>query len=149
MLRVRARIPALLLGRGFAVGAIVADSLSRVGLRFVGRALLRVGGRCAFLRRGLVRPRIGLVAAAAAAAARSSAARRRSATRALLRAAARRARRLAARGTASTDIYETGKAMVHGEYWSARARSPIKQGSRIRVVKLDGLNIEVEAETEG
>lgn len=51
-------------------------------------------------------------------------------------------------GAASTDIHKGGKVMVHGEYWSAYSRSPIEQGSKVRVVKMDGLNIEVETVSE-
>ena len=51
-------------------------------------------------------------------------------------------------GTASTDIEEQGKVMVLGEYWRAHSGTPIEQGSRIRVVKVDGLNVEVELTEE-
>ena len=52
-------------------------------------------------------------------------------------------------GIASTDIDKTGKVMVHGEYWSAHSIAPIGKGARIRVVGIDGLNLEVEqAENE-
>ncbi len=51
-------------------------------------------------------------------------------------------------GTASTDVHKDGKVMVHGEYWRAHSRSPIEQGSRVRVVKMAGLNIEVEIVSE-
>ena len=53
---------------------------------------------------------------------------------------------IGARGVASTDVGAGGKVRVHGEYWSARSRAPIKEGSRVRVVGLDGLELEVEAE---
>ena len=49
-------------------------------------------------------------------------------------------------GTASTDIDGQGKVMVHGEYWHAHSHSPISKGSRVRVVKMDGLDLEVESE---
>ncbi len=51
-------------------------------------------------------------------------------------------------GTASTDIHKDGKVMVHGEYWRAHSRNPIEQGSRVQVVKMAGLNIEVEIVSE-
>ena len=51
-------------------------------------------------------------------------------------------------GTASTEVFETGKVMVHGEYWAAHSNQAIPQGSRVRVVQLDGLNLEVESENE-
>ena len=47
-------------------------------------------------------------------------------------------------GTASTDIHESGKVMVHGEYWGAHSRNPIADGAKVRVVDLDGLKLEVE-----
>ena len=51
-------------------------------------------------------------------------------------------------GTASTDIDIHGKVMVHGEYWQAHSQTPIPPGARIRVVKMDGLTLEVETENE-
>jgi len=47
-------------------------------------------------------------------------------------------------GTAATDIHHDGKVMVHGEYWNASAERPIPAGAHVRVVKVDGLKIEVE-----
>lgn len=49
-------------------------------------------------------------------------------------------------GTASTDIHETGKVMVHGEYWSAYSTVPIGKGKRIHVLGVEGLRLEVEEE---
>ena len=40
-----------------------------------------------------------------------------------------------------------GKVMVHGELWKARSDRPIKKGSKVRVVKVDGLVVTVEEET--
>ena len=34
--------------------------------------------------------------------------------------------------------------MVHGELWNASSERPIPAGARVRVVKLDGLKVEVE-----
>jgi membrane-bound serine protease (ClpP class) len=51
-------------------------------------------------------------------------------------------------GRASSFIDGNGKAMVHGEYWDAHAQTPIPLGTRIRVVKMDGLKLEVETEDE-
>ena len=51
-------------------------------------------------------------------------------------------------GTATTGIDTHGKVMVHGEYWQAHSQSPIPPGARIRVVKMDGLDLEVETENE-
>jgi len=47
-------------------------------------------------------------------------------------------------GSATTDIHETGKVMVHGEYWNAYSERPIPAGTRVRVIKVHGLKIEVE-----
>jgi len=49
-------------------------------------------------------------------------------------------------GTAVTDIHEAGKVMVHGEYWSAHSGIPIAQGRKVRVVRVEGLSVEVENE---
>ena len=51
-------------------------------------------------------------------------------------------------GTAATEIYKSGKVMVHGEYWGAHSRNPIEKGEKVRVVKLNGLDIEVEIVSE-
>jgi membrane-bound serine protease (ClpP class) len=54
------------------------------------------------------------------------------------------------KGTASTEIHETGKVMAHGEYWSAHSKTPIAKGKKIRVLGVEGLNLEVEeVEEEG
>ena len=47
-------------------------------------------------------------------------------------------------GTAKTDIHNDGKVLVHGEYWNASSNRPIPAGTRVRVVKVQGLKIEVE-----
>jgi membrane-bound serine protease (ClpP class) len=47
-------------------------------------------------------------------------------------------------GTATGEVHETGKVMVHGEYWNARSKTPIGKGSKVRVVGVDGLVVEVE-----
>jgi membrane-bound serine protease (ClpP class) len=47
-------------------------------------------------------------------------------------------------GVATTDIHEDGKVMVHGEYWNASSSQLIPAGSRVRVVKIEGLKVEVE-----
>jgi membrane-bound serine protease (ClpP class) len=51
-------------------------------------------------------------------------------------------------GTASTAVFDQGKVMVHGEYWAAHSNQAIPQGARVRVVQINGLNLEVESETE-
>ena len=47
-------------------------------------------------------------------------------------------------GIAKTDIYNEGKVLVHGEYWNASSTQRIPAGSRVRVVKVEGLKVEVE-----
>ncbi len=47
-------------------------------------------------------------------------------------------------GTSITDIGETGKVFVKGEYWHAMSDKFIKEGSRIKVVGVDGLLVKVE-----
>jgi membrane-bound serine protease (ClpP class) len=51
-------------------------------------------------------------------------------------------------GIAKTDIYHDGKVMVHGEYWNAVSTTPIPVGSKVRVVNVHGLRIQVEADKE-
>jgi membrane-bound serine protease (ClpP class) len=47
-------------------------------------------------------------------------------------------------GVAKTDIHTEGKVLVHGEYWNASSDLPIRAGSPVRVVKVEGLKVEVE-----
>ncbi|MBI4475212.1 MAG: nodulation protein NfeD [Acidobacteria bacterium] len=47
-------------------------------------------------------------------------------------------------GVAKTDIHNSGKVLVHGEYWNAYSQTPIPAGANVRVVKLQGLKLEVE-----
>lgn len=51
-------------------------------------------------------------------------------------------------GEAKTRIHEEGSVQVAGELWSARSRSPIGAGRRVRVKGRDGFVLEVEAESE-
>jgi membrane-bound serine protease (ClpP class) len=51
-------------------------------------------------------------------------------------------------GISSTPVYKDGKVMVHGEYWGAHSSNPIEPGVKTRVVKIDGLQIEVEPVSE-
>jgi membrane-bound serine protease (ClpP class) len=48
------------------------------------------------------------------------------------------------RGVAKTDIHTSGKVLVHGEIWNASSKNPIPSGSNVRVVKVQGLKLEVE-----
>jgi len=47
-------------------------------------------------------------------------------------------------GEARTPIHRDGTVFVGAEMWSARSEQPIAQGARVRVVRLDGLVVEVE-----
>jgi len=47
-------------------------------------------------------------------------------------------------GEASTDIFETGKVFVHGEYWNARSIAQINKGDRIKVVQVNSMLLTVE-----
>jgi membrane-bound serine protease (ClpP class) len=47
-------------------------------------------------------------------------------------------------GDVSLALDPVGKVFVHGEYWNAYARTPIPAGARVRVVRIDGKNLEVE-----
>jgi len=51
-------------------------------------------------------------------------------------------------GVAYTDLEPTGKVLVRGELWTARAALRIPQGTRIRVRDLDGLTLQVESAPE-
>lgn len=48
------------------------------------------------------------------------------------------------RGRAKTDLDPAGSVFVHGELWQARAGQGIKQGQRVRVVAVNGMELEVE-----
>ena len=47
-------------------------------------------------------------------------------------------------GVAKTDLEPSGKVLVHGELWDARARQPIAKGARVRVREVEGLTLVVE-----
>ncbi|HOD34617.1 MAG TPA: nodulation protein NfeD [Syntrophales bacterium] len=49
---------------------------------------------------------------------------------------------------AVTDVGEEGKVFLKGEYWNAFSSSPIKKDSRVRVVAIRGLVLEVEPSGE-
>lgn len=59
--------------------------------------------------------------------------------------AAMPARMIGLTGQALTDIAREGRVMVQGEYWWARARTPIAQGESICVVGINGMLLEVES----
>jgi membrane-bound serine protease (ClpP class) len=47
-------------------------------------------------------------------------------------------------GVAKTDILNDGRVLVHGEYWNASSMQRIPAGARVRVVRVEGLKVEVE-----
>jgi membrane-bound serine protease (ClpP class) len=47
-------------------------------------------------------------------------------------------------GLVKTPLAPRGKVMVHGELWNAVAAAPIEAGAAVRIVKADGLLLEVE-----
>lgn len=50
-------------------------------------------------------------------------------------------------GTALTEIGTQGKVQVHGEIWQASSSQTIESGNRVRVIRVEGLNIEVARES--
>jgi membrane-bound serine protease (ClpP class) len=51
-------------------------------------------------------------------------------------------------GVALSDIHKDGRVLMHGEYWNAFSATPIAAGSRVRVLQVHGLRLEVEPVTE-
>jgi membrane-bound serine protease (ClpP class) len=49
---------------------------------------------------------------------------------------------------AVTDVGEDGKVFLKGEYWKAVSPTPIKKGSRVKVVGIRGLTLEVDLSDE-
>jgi membrane-bound serine protease (ClpP class) len=47
-------------------------------------------------------------------------------------------------GVAQTDLAPSGQVLIRGEIWQARAGTPIPAGTRVRVLKLEGLTLTVE-----
>jgi len=47
-------------------------------------------------------------------------------------------------GIVKTDIIPEGKVFVHGELWKAISKNPIRAGTKVKVVKVEGLVVEVE-----
>lgn len=45
--------------------------------------------------------------------------------------------------TVRTPIEGRGKVFVHGEYWDARAEEPIPEGATVKIVRVDGLLLDV------
>jgi membrane-bound serine protease (ClpP class) len=51
-------------------------------------------------------------------------------------------------GEAVSDVGEEGKVFLKGEYWKAVSPVPIRKGSRVKVVGIRGLTLEVESSGE-
>ena len=49
-----------------------------------------------------------------------------------------------AEGKALTAISDTGKVKVRGEIWNARSATPVEKGKKVRVMKREGIVLEVE-----
>jgi membrane-bound serine protease (ClpP class) len=49
---------------------------------------------------------------------------------------------------AKTEIRKSGKVLVQGEVWNARSKDVIPEGASVRIVGVEGLLLEVEAESE-
>ncbi|HNV63778.1 MAG TPA: nodulation protein NfeD [Smithellaceae bacterium] len=47
-------------------------------------------------------------------------------------------------GQAMTDISPEGQVLFQGEYWIARSNVPIPKGSKVKILKVDGLKLTVE-----
>ena len=47
-------------------------------------------------------------------------------------------------GVASTDLTPEGKVFIHGELWNATSSRPIQQGEKVRVIRVEGLQLLVE-----
>jgi membrane-bound serine protease (ClpP class) len=47
-------------------------------------------------------------------------------------------------GVVKKSLEPEGKVFVHGELWNAVSRTPLKEGERVRVVRVAGLRLEVE-----
>jgi membrane-bound serine protease (ClpP class) len=59
---------------------------------------------------------------------------------------------LQSHGVVMADSTGDGWAQVHGELWQVRSGAPLQKGQRVRVVRIDGLTLDVEPElttTEG
>jgi membrane-bound serine protease (ClpP class) len=52
-------------------------------------------------------------------------------------------------GTAQTPLSPEGKVFVHGELWDASASSPVAQGGRVTVTRVDGLRLDVDPVSKG
>jgi membrane-bound serine protease (ClpP class) len=49
-----------------------------------------------------------------------------------------------AEAEAVTDIVGEGEVFLKGEYWKAISDRPIKKGAKVKIIKIDGLSLNVE-----
>ncbi|HET6489937.1 MAG TPA: nodulation protein NfeD [Syntrophales bacterium] len=54
---------------------------------------------------------------------------------------------IGAAGEAASEVFERGKVIIRGEYWDACSKTPIGKGRPVKVVRVNGLKIEVEEVT--
>jgi len=54
---------------------------------------------------------------------------------------------IGAAGEAASEVFERGKVIIRGEYWDACSKMPIAKGRPVKVVRVNGLKIEVEEVT--
>jgi membrane-bound serine protease (ClpP class) len=47
-------------------------------------------------------------------------------------------------GTAVAAVFEEGKVLIHGEYWSAVSDVPVAKGTKIRVIRVEHLKVRIE-----
>jgi len=47
-------------------------------------------------------------------------------------------------GEALSDLTPEGRVFIHGEYWNARSHSPVSRGSRVKVLAVRGMMLDVE-----
>jgi membrane-bound serine protease (ClpP class) len=46
-------------------------------------------------------------------------------------------------GRAVTDVRDSGKVFIKGEYWDAVSDTNVEKGKKVRIVKVEGLKIKV------
>jgi membrane-bound serine protease (ClpP class) len=54
---------------------------------------------------------------------------------------------IGATGETHSEVFERGKVLIRGEYWDACSKAPIGKGRPVKVVRVNGLKIEVEEVT--
>jgi membrane-bound serine protease (ClpP class) len=54
---------------------------------------------------------------------------------------------LGAAGETASEVFGRGKVIIRGEYWDAFSKAPIGKGRPVKVIRVNGLKIEVEEVT--